>query len=386
MIYLDNAATTFPKPEQVLDAVDYCQRNYAVNVGRGFYPLANYAEEIVYETRVLLSNMINTADSDRVVFTASATIAANEVIMGLPWDEFKTIYISPFEHNAIARPLNRICELYGIKVKFLPFDSKTQQWDQEETERLFEFDPPDYIFINHISNVTGLILPIDSISRKAKEYGACVVVDASQSVGLVNIDMQKTNIDYLIFAGHKNLYASWGVGGFVSNSDIIVPILSGGTGSDSLNLAMSNKLPIGFEPGSPNIIAIASLNASLKWLNSIGMDNIADKKRKIMKQLIDSLNSKKITMYLPSDCEAHTSVLSLNVKGYKAAEIGTILAEDYGIAVRTGYHCAPFVHKLLDTEKTMGTVRISIGFFNTEDDIDAVTKAITEVLGGYLNE
>ncbi len=379
MIYLDNAATTFPKPGQVLDAVDYCQRNYAINVGRSSYPLANYAAEIVGETRNLLSAMVNAVDPDRVVFTASATIAANEVIMGLPWDEFKTIYVSPFEHNAIARPLSRMCKLHGIEIKSLPFDSKTQQWDQEETDRLFAIDPPDYIFINHISNVTGLILPIDSISQKAKKYGACVVVDASQSLGLVNIDIQKTNIDYLIFAGHKNLYASWGVGGFVSNSDILVPVISGGTGSDSLSLTMSDKSPIGFEPGSPNIIAISSLNASLNWLNSIGINNIADKKRKLMEQLIDGLNSAKITMYLPSDCKAHTSVLSFNMEGYTTTEIGTILAEDYDIAVRTGFHCAPLVHKLLDTEKTMGTVRISIGFFNSEEDIAAVTKAIEEI-------
>ena len=379
MIYLDNAATTFPKPSKVLDAVDNCQRNYAVNVGRGSYPLANYATKIVDETRALLAAMVNATSPNQVVFTASATIAANEVIMGLHWDAFKTVYVSPFEHNAIARPLNRMCALKGIEMKILPFNAKTQQLDLEETDRMFAIDSPDYVFMNHISNVTGLILPIDIVSQKAKQYGACVVVDAAQSLGIADINIQKTQIDYLIFAGHKNLYASWGIGGFISNNDILVPTLSGGTGADSLNLIMSDKTPVGFEPGSPNIIAIASLNASIKWLNSIGIGTIADKKRKLMDRLMDGMRDTNITLYLPADSKAHTSVLSFNIEGYTASEIGTVLGEDYDIAVRTGFHCAPFVHRLLNTEKNMGTVRISIGFFNSEEDIDAVTKAIAEL-------
>ena len=379
MNYLDNAATTFPKPDEVLDAVDKCQRNYAVNVGRGSYPLASYAAKMVDETRALLADMVNAAGLEHVVFTASATIAANEIILGLPWDAFKTVYVSPFEHNAIARPLSRMCALNGVEMKFLPFDSKTQQWDMEETKRMFVGDPPDYVFINHISNVTGLILPIDAIAQMAKQYGACIVVDAAQSLGLVDINIQKTPIDYLIFAGHKNLYASWGIGGFVSNNDTLVPVLSGGTGADSLNLTMSDKTPVGFEVGSPNIIAIASLNASIQWLNTVGMDVIASKKGALMRRLIEGMRAANITLYLPGDAASHTSVLSFNVEGYAASEVGTILGEDYDIATRTGFHCAPFIHRLLDTEKTLGTVRLSLGYYNSEEDVDAVVKAIAEL-------
>jgi len=379
MIYLDNAATTYPKPETVWNAVDYCQRNYAVNVGRGSYPTAMYAAECVEETRKLLAAMVKASRPDNVVLTPSATIAANEIILGLPWDNYKTVYVSPFEHNAIARPLQSACTRFGMEMKTLPFNGISQEWDEDETIRLFELDPPDYIFINHVSNVTGAILPVDKIAEKAKEYGAIVIVDASQSMGLIEYNLQKQKIDYLIFAGHKNLYASWGIGGFIANNTVIRPALYGGTGSDSLNLSMSDSFPIGYEPGSPNIIAISSLKASLTWLNDIGIQSVFNKKKQLMKMLIDGISNEKVHLYLPAKAENHTSVVSFNVDDYEPNEVGMILGNDYDIAVRTGYHCAPFVHKLLDTEKTSGTVRASIGFFNTEEDINALIQAIAEL-------
>ena len=379
MIYLDNAATTYPKPVAVWDAVDYCQRNYAVNVGRGSYPTALYAAECVEETRTLLAAMVKASCPDNVVLTSSATIAANEIIFGLPWDSYKTVYVSPFEHNAIARPLQAICDRFGIEMKMIPFDGVSQAWDEDETTRLFELDPPDYVFINHVSNVTGAILPLDGMTEKAKEYGAIVIVDASQSMGLLEYNLQKQMIDYLIFAGHKNLYASWGIGGFIANNTVIRPALYGGTGSDSLNLSMSDSFPIGYEPGSPNTIAISSLKASLTWLNEIGIQSIFNKKKQLMKMLVDGISNEKVQLYLPADTAKHTSVISFNVDDYEPNEVGMILGNDYDIAVRTGYHCAPFVHRLIDTEKISGTVRASIGFFNTEEDIKALIQALAEL-------
>lgn len=379
MIYLDNAATTFPKPNQVLDAVDYCQRNFAVNVGRGSYSLAGYAANVVEETRELMAKLVNANGPENVVFTPSATLAANEVIMGLPWDKFKTVYVTPFEHNAIARPLNRIRNVYGIEIKELPFDALTQRWDEDSTRILFEKDPPDYVFMNHVSNVTGVIVPVEDITKLAKEKGACVIVDGAQSLGLLKIDIQKTGIDYLIFAGHKNLYSSWGIGGFVANNNIIEPVICGGTGSDSLNLSMTGLLPQRFEAGSPNIIAISSLNASLQWLESVGIETLANKKAQLMQRLIKKMEMTKVKMYLPKDMRHHTSVLSFNINDYEPNEVGLILSQDYDIAVRTGFHCAPFVHRLLGTERLMGTVRVSIGFFNTEEDVDALAVAISDL-------
>ena len=374
MIYLDNAATTFPKPEEVYQAVDYTQRNMAVNVGRGSYKVASDAMKIVDETRYLMAELLGVENPNNVVFAPSATVAANQIIMGLEWDEYKTVYITPFEHNAIARPLHLMQERYNFEIVLLPFDSETQELDKEEAENLFLQNPPDYVFANHISNVTGAIVPIEEISELAKQYNAVVVVDASQSAGLKSINMKKANIDYVVFAGHKNLYASWGIGGFVSASDTqLTTTLAGGTGSDSLNLNMASDLPMGFEVGSANIIAISSLNASLKWLKATGMSVIAEKKAKLMEYLIHRLRDAGVKMYLPTH---HTSVLSFNIDGYSANDVGTILSEEYDVAVRTGYHCAPYIHDLIDSHPYGGTVRVSVGYFNTKEDIDLLLDGI----------
>lgn len=374
MIYLDNAATTFPKPEEVYKAVDYTQRNMAVNVGRGSYRVASDAMKVVDETRYLVAELLGVENPNNVVFTPSATIAANQIIMGLEWDEYKTVYITPFEHNAIARPLHLMQKKYNFEIVLLPFDAQTQELDREEAETLFSQNPPDYVFLNHISNVTGAIVPIEAIAELSKQYGAIVVVDASQSAGLISINAKKSNIDYVIFAGHKNLYSSWGIGGFVSASAAhLTTLLAGGTGSDSLNLNMAADLPVGFEVGSANIIAISSLNASLKWLKATGISVIADKKAKLMERLIQGLRDLGVKMYLPT---YHTSVLSFNVEGYSANDVGTILSEEYDVAVRTGYHCAPYIHELIDSRQYGGTIRVSVGYFNTEEDIELLLDGI----------
>lgn len=374
MIYLDNAATTFPKPEEVYQAVDYTQRNMAVNVGRGSYKAASDAMKLVDETRYLMADLLGAENPSNVVFAPSATIAANQIIMGLEWDEYKTVYITPFEHNAIARPLHLIQEKYNFEIVLLPFDSQTQEFDREETETLFSQNPPDYVFLNHISNVTGAIIPVEVITELSKVYEATVIVDASQSAGLKSINMKKSNIDYVIFAGHKNLYSSWGIGGFVSASSArLATSLTGGTGSDSLNLNMSSELPVRFEVGSKNIIAISSLNASLKWLKSTGVSVIAEKKALLTERLISELSAIGVKLYLPT---FFTSVVSFNVDGYSANEVGTILSEEYDVAVRTGYHCAPYIHDLIDSRRYGGTVRVSVGYFNTEEDIESLLDGI----------
>lgn len=382
MIYLDNAATTFPKPEEVYRAVDNCQRNYAVNIGRGSYQLASEAMRIVDETRTEMAKLVGAVSPDKVVFTPSATIAANEIIMGLEWTPYKNVYLTPFEHNAIARPLYRALNENRVRPHMIPFDASSQELLVDDLERMFASAPPDYVFLNHVSNVTGRILPIRLICQKAKEYKATVVVDGSQSVGLVDIDVSGEYMDFLIFAGHKNLYASFGIGGFVAGNSDLRPVIFGGTGTDSLNLSMPTTMPNAFEAGSANIIAIDSLNASIKWLNETGISRIREHKRRLMDRLISGLSGSGVKTYLPSDLNNHIGVLSLNVPGYQASEVGVILSEDYDIAVRTGYHCAPFIHGLLDTEQYFGTVRISLGYFNSANDIDAAISAIRDIEGG----
>lgn len=377
MIYLDNAATTFPKPEEVYSMVDHIQRNLAVNVGRGSYQAATDAMKIVDETRFLMAELLNANNPNNIIFAPSATIAANQIIMGLEWDQYKVVYVTPFEHNAIARPLEIIKQKYNITLLQLPFDGATQKLDFEQMEQDFALNPPDYVFINHISNVTGAVLPVDIVTAASKAYNATVIVDGSQSVGLLEYNLKKSQFDYLIFAGHKNLYASWGIGGFIKNSSHrLINAFAGGTGSDSLNLSMGDSYPSSFEFGSPNIIAIASLNASLKWLKEIGIDTIAKKKKHLMNRLIEGLKSLPVVLYTPAEDIEHTSVVSFTVHDYEPSEVGAILSGDFDIAVRTGFHCAPFIHELIDTKGTPGTVRVSLGYFNTENDIDCLLESL----------
>jgi len=381
MIYLDNAATTFVKPDRVYQKVDDTQRHMAVNVGRGAYTLSRQAIALVDETRQLMASLIHARRPECIVFTPSATIALNQIIFGLDWEGFKTVYVSPFEHNAVARPLEIIRKQCQVDIRILPYYKDTIELDSDEMVRMFTQDPPDYVFINHVSNVIGVISPLEEIVQHAKQNDAVVVIDGAQSIGVIETDLRKLNADFLVFAGHKNLYSMLGIGGFVKNSDVrLMPCFAGGNGADSLNLDMPEEMPAGFEFASPNIVAIASLNESLKWLGETGIQSIYDHKRQLMASLITGLRRiPSVELYLPENLDLHISVLSMNIRGYQASEVGIILDQDFDIAVRTGYHCAPYIHDLIATKAYHGTVRIGLSYFTTAEDIQTAIKAIAEI-------
>lgn len=383
-IYLDNAATTFPKPENVYGAVNDFQRKYAVNAGRGQYKAAKTASDMIVKTRKSLASLVNADDEKRVIFTPSATIAMNQVLGGITYSSETIVYISPFEHNAVVRPLYKLQQQYGFRIELLPFDPVTQTLNMQTMKNQFALKHPDVVILNHVSNVTGLILPIEEIFAVSRRYGAINILDASQSLGMIPVDLNRSKIDFLIFAGHKNLYAHFGVGGFVYNSKVkLNTFISGGTGSDSLNPEMPDSIPLRFEPASHDVIAIASLNASLDWLNNTGVENIYRHKLKLTEYLIDCLSEiKTIKLYVPADRNQHIAIVSMTHKEYRPEEIADILDNDYNIAVRCGFHCAPFVHKLIGTEDTGGTVRISLGYFNTQEDIDTLKEALIEIEQG----
>lgn len=381
MIYFDNAATTYPKPESVYEAVNECQRNFAVNAGRGTYKTARQASEVIHSTRIALAKLVNISDESNVILSPSATIAMNIVLNGLEYDANTTVYITPFEHNAVARPLKRLSDIYGFSVEMIPFDGKTQKLDFEVMRNKFIVKHPDIVIVNHISNVIGNILPVDDIFNASKEYGAVNILDASQSLGLVPIDLASQKIDFLIFAGHKNLYGSFGTGGFCYNSIIrLKTFLTGGTGSDSLNLDMPEQRPDLYEPASHDIVSVSALNASLSWINSTGVKNIYDHKKELTEYAIQKLSQlSSVTLYLPENRENHISIISITHSDYRSEELADILDNDFDIAVRSGYHCAPYVHKFIGTEDKGGTVRISIGYFNTKDNIDSLISALREL-------
>ena len=384
MIYLDNAATTFPKSSRVYDTMDYYLRNKCVNAGRGGYKLAREATMLIDETKKELLDLLGMTNGREVVFTPSATIALNQIIFGLEWDKYKNVYVTPFEHNAVMRPLHRIAESYGIEIRVIPFNRETWEIDYGELDREFAIHNPDYIFMCHMSNVTGYILPCEQIIDCAKQYNALTVVDCSQSLGSIPIEEKVLDADFLIFAGHKSLYGPMGIGGYIGKCSVnLRPVIVGGTGSDSLNLDMPESGSSRYEAASYNIQAIAGLNEAIKWIKDESQPKIRLFKKKITDYLLKRL--KEITdviLYIPNDREKHSSIVSFNIKGWTPLDIGIILDEDFSIAVRTGFHCSPLIHDFLGTKELQGTVRVSIGYFNTKEDIDYLIGAINEILEG----
>lgn len=376
MIYLDNAATTFPKPEKVYAEMDRVNRTLSINAGRGAYKSARTAAGMIADTKQKLLELFHADGLANVVLTPSVTYAINQVIYGLNLGEDSIVYCSPYEHNAVARPLELIHKRKNTKYKLLPIKTDFTI-DMDNLAFMFASTKPDVIVVNALSNVTGYILPFEEIFALAKKYDCITILDASQAAGLISIDYRNVNADIICFAGHKTLYGPLGVGGFLINKAVKLDVVfSGGTGSDSLNVAMPEKAPERYEAASQNIIAIAGLHASLSILNP-------KEHYSYVKELTDYAIEKlteidEITLYGCND--QNIGILSFTIEGYSSDEVGTILDEEYDIAVRTGYHCAPFIHEYLKDVAYKGTVRVSVGLFNTKDDIDALVEALASLV------
>ncbi len=371
MIYFDNSATTYPKPEVVYDAINFASRNLAFNAGRGTYKKANEAMNIINLARKKIADLVN-SDSENVAFFSSATESLNIIINGLGIKENDNVYISPFEHNAIIRPLYNLMEKIKFNIHILPFDNKTWQIKNDILTNMFARNNPNYIFISHVSNVTGYIVPYQEIFKKGKEYGSKNILDCAQSFGIIN--PQKNNCDFIVFAGHKSLYASFGIAGFINVNDYKLNIVkSGGNGSNSLN----HKMPEGsyrrYESGTQNIIAIYSIIKSIDWLKEIDLQS---HERELVTYFLDKLQKNdKIKIYMPP-LDKNLGIVSFNVDGYSPEEVGNILSDEFDICVRTGYHCSPLVHDFIETKEKGGTIRVSFGAFNTKEEIDVLIDAL----------
>ena len=373
--YFDNAATTFPKPEMVYTFMDQFYRECGVNVGRGQYKLASKAAALVSETRELMLELLS-AKNKQVVFTHTATEAINLILRGISIPEHCNVFISPFEHNSVTRVLNHIQELQDIRIHHLSVDKMTFQYNLAEIKSQFSTHNPSLVIVNHASNVCGLVAPIQEICNLAKTFNALTVVDLCQTAGLIDITLNSDNIDYAVFAGHKALYGPFGVAGFVSSNTIkLTPLIYGGTGIDSSDQHMPKSAPERYEAASPNIMAIAGLNAALKWLLQTGVQTIREKEEQNHSKLLTALRKHpNIRIVGEQSGTATIGVVSCEFKGYSNDEIGRILSE-YGIAVRTGLHCSPLAHQFLGTYPS-GSVRFSVSYFNNDNDFEALNKAL----------
>ncbi|WP_373265500.1 aminotransferase class V-fold PLP-dependent enzyme [Hungatella hathewayi] len=375
MIYLDNAATTFPKPETVYRKMDWANRNIAVNAGRGSYKVAQEASNLIENTRKKLVEVVHGIGI--AVLTSSATASMNIILNGLDFARGDVIYVSPYEHNAVARTLHRIAKEKEVGVVELPLKDN-MEIDIEKTKYMFIKDKPKCVCCTHVSNVTGYILPVKEIFELAKSYNAITVLDAAQSYGLVDINLREYKADFIVFAGHKTIYGPIGVSGFIDNSAIdLKPYFVGGTGSESLKLDMPKGRPEKYEAASKDMVAIAGMHEALAVLNR---QKNYEWEKKLTDYTVEKLKSvKNVLLYIPEESERHIGVVSFNVMGYKSEDIGMILDQDFDIAVRTGYHCAPFIHKYLNDESYLGTVRVGLGQFNTKEDINQLVDAIREL-------
>ncbi len=372
MIYLDNAATTYPKPENVYIALDKANRN-AFNTGRGSYKCAREASEAkeTVRNKILKLNNIKNA---KVIYTNSATVALNDLIFGIELKENDYVYISPFEHNSIVRPLEELKKRIHINIETLPFDKQTWKPNYDKISDMFAIHNPAAIFLSQVSNVTGYVLPYDKIFQLTKKYNSINILDASQGYGIVPIKNSE-DINYIVFAGHKSLYASFGIAGYIKlKSDKLKQSLFGGTGSDTMNPNMPDTIPDGYEAGSPNIVAICGLDASIDWLNNV---DIYNHEKELTDYLIEKLKTlKKVKLFLPDKYESIFGMVSIGINNYSSDDVGSILDDEYSIYVRTGYHCAPLIHDFIGSMEYNGTVRISLNYFNTKNDIDLLINAL----------
>ena len=373
--YFDNSATTFPKPEEVYSFMDKFYRENGVNVGRGQHKLASKASFLVDETRKLLLEILHCKNKG-VVFTSTATEGINLVLQGREWKENSIVYISPFEHNAVTRTLFHLKDRYGLKIKTLAFNKEKIEYDLEQIKADFKEENPDVIICSHSSNVFGIVAPVEKIVEESKKYGAFNFIDMCQTAGLIDLNVGNENIDAVVFAGHKTLYGPLGVSGVVMKKDIdLKPLIYGGTGVESANQNMPDIFPIKYEGGSHNILAISGLNASLKWLKNIGIENIYKREKEIFNKLISLLKTyENIEIVGYREVKEQVGVVSCIFKGYAPDEIGQVLS-DMDIAVRTGLHCSPYAHEFFGTFPA-GTVRLSISYFTTDDELNKLKVAL----------
>lgn len=378
--YLDNAATSFPKPRIVLEKMIETYARLGVSPGRGSYDLAAEAAETVFKVRQKLARFFSAPDPERVIFAANATDALNIAIQGIvrPGDH---VVSTRLEHNSVLRPLYHLHEQGWIDYSLVRFDGKGYVDPQEIKKAL---KPRTRLVITtHASNVLGTVQPVPEIAHLCREYEIPILLDTAQSAGHIPIDMCGWGVGAVAFTGHKALLGPGGAGGLALSTALEVRTTRfGGTGVDSRSLVHTQEYPHRLEAGTLNLTGILGLSAGLDYLEQHNMQSLQQQEMALIRRLYDGLSSiSGIALHSPPPAEQSVPVLTCTVKGLDAGDVGDILDGDYGIAVRTGLHCAPFVHVDLGTEAA-GAIRFSPGHFNTNADIDRAVAAMAKIAAG----
>ena len=374
MIYLDNAATSGSKPQAVCQAVNRALHECSGNPGRSGHARSLAAGRIVTDTRLLCAQFFGAADPSEVAFTSNATEALNTAIYGIVQSNGHII-TSSLEHNSVSRPLEHLRKL-GCEITILPASLDTGV-DPDDVRKALRADTR-LIAMTHISNVTGTVNDITAIGAIAQEAGVPFLVDAAQSAGARSINVQHDKIDLLAFPGHKGLLGPQGTGGlYVRTGLAIQPLKRGGTGSFSESPEQPSQMPDLLESGTLNVPGIAGLGEGIRFINETGLDVIEKKEASLRAKLYEGLSSIPGTrLFSPAmECDAG-SVLSFTMSNIESADAAAILDSVFGIAVRSGLHCAPYAHRLLGTIETGGTIRVSPDYFNEGSEIDMFLEAV----------
>lgn len=376
MIYLDNAATTYPKPEKVYDAVLDCMKNYCANPGRAGHKLAMRAAREIYDARENIAKLFNIDNPMTIVFTNNATDSLNLAIKGVV-KKGDHIITTSMEHNSVIRPIKSL-EKDGIENTIVECD-KDGFLNPDDIKNAIKKNTK-LIVTTHASNVVGTIVDIKSVGEIAKEKNILYLVDASQTAGVYDINVKDINVDMIAAPGHKCLLGPQGTGILYIKEDLNVDILKeGGTGSRSEDLFQPDLTPDKYESGTHNTPGIVGLNEGVKFILETGIDNIRAHEEELCQYMLDRLREvPNIVIYGPKDSKKRAAVISINIPKIDSGEITFLLDSEYNIATRSGIHCAPLAHKTLGTIE-QGAVRFSLGYFNTKKDIDEAVKALKEI-------
>jgi len=379
MIYLDNAATSYPKPKEVGQAMMYFLEKVGATPGRSSHRLSIESARILYQARESLAELFNVDDPLRIIFTLNVTEALNLALKGLlrPGDQVIT---SSMEHNSVMCPLREL-EKRGVEVKVIPCSSQGVL-DPVDLERGIKKNTK-LIVLNHGSNVIGSLLPITLVGEMAKRHHILFLVDTAQTAGCYPLDIKKDNIDLLAFTGHKALYGPPGTGGLVIgervNTKKLIPLKVGGTGSHSEFEEQPGFLPDIYESGTPNIVGLNGLKEGVRFVLAEGVDKIHQHEKNLIIRLIEGLKEiPEVTLYGGDYRKEQVAVVSFNLKDKWPSEVGMRLDEEYDIMCRVGLHCSPATHKTIGTFPR-GTVRFSMSWFNTLEEVDQAIMAIRDI-------
>ncbi|MGL6024747.1 MAG: aminotransferase class V-fold PLP-dependent enzyme [Cetobacterium sp.] len=367
--YCDNSATSSPKPESVYKMVDMAVREYNANPGRAGHRKAIEVGKKIYEVREKVANFFGVKNSLNVAFTANATESLNFAIKGTIHQNSHVITTN-FEHNSVLRPLFYMQDEKNVELSFIN--------TYEEIEKNITLKTKAVV-INHISNVNGTIQDVKKIGEICKKYGILFILDASQSAGYIDIDMERDNIDILCVTGHKSLFGIQGIGAICLKDKVkIEPLLEGGTGSFSKLRRQPKEMPEVLEAGTLNTPGIMSLGAGIDFISEVGIHKIKNHEDNLIKRFIEGIESIEEIKVYKSFTKNQGPVVSLNIEGIDNGDLASILDEEFGILVRPGFHCAPLAHKVIGSYDA-GTVRFSFGFFNSEEDIDYALEALKNI-------